>query len=348
MSDPSFQNDYHQGGHPEVLKALVEGNHTYDAGYGLDVYSQQAQALLRKQLGNQKADVHFISGGTQVNKIVASLLKPYEAIIAPTTGHINVHESGAVEAGGHKIIAVATTDGKLTPLHIRQIIDAVEDEHTVIPRAVFIANATELGTMYSLTELKALRVSCRKHKLYLYVDGARLGQALVSKKAHMTLKNMAQLCDAFYIGGTKNGALFGEALVLIHDDFKDNFRNVLKQHGALLAKGKFMGIQFLALFKKGLYMRLATHAQMQAAKLTQELKKQGHRFLVDSETNQIFPVFKKRDAVALQKKYKFFLWKELSNDVVAVRFVTSWSTKNSEIDALLKECAKYEPVQVSK
>lgn len=254
----SFQNDYSEGAHPNILRALETINYHQNNSYGLDEHSHAARELIQEALEDYSADIHFIAGGTLTNlTFISHVLKPYEAVISAQTGHINTHETGAIEATGHKVISVPAEDGKLNPDLIRPVLDLHENEHWVEPRLVYISNPTEIGTLYTKEELEILYSFCQRHHLYLYIDGARLAAALAAEEvSHLTFPDLPKLCDAFYIGGTKSGAMFGEALVLIREDFKEHFRFNMKQRGAILAKGWMIGVQFEELFKDNLYIEL--------------------------------------------------------------------------------------------
>jgi threonine aldolase len=328
----SFFNDYSEGAHPTILDLLAKTNLAQETGYGEDAFSVQAADLLKQAIGNPAAAAHFVSGGTQANLIVlAALLKPYESVVAARTAHIAVHEAGAIEATGHKIHTVETADGKLTPALIQAVVDQHTDEHMVKPRAVFISNSTEVGTAYTRSELAALAQCCRDNRLYLYLDGARLGSALVSAGSDLTLPDLGRLVDVFYVGGTKNGALIGEAIIINHPALQGDFRYHLKQRGALLAKGRLLGIQFVGLFSDGLYFELARHANAMAAKLVGGLAAQGFRFLTDSTTNQIFPILPDALIAELQPSYGFYVWSRADAGHSAIRLVTSWATPEEAV-----------------
>lgn len=333
-----FFNDYSEGGHKSVLNLLFATNLDQEEGYGLDNLSTKASELIKQSVENPNAAIHFVSGGTQANLIVlASLMKPYESVIAPVTGHINVHEAGAIEATGHRINAVPTSDGKLTVEGIKNIISSHEDEHMVKPRVVFISNSTEVGTIYKKAELESISQLCRQNNLYLYLDGARLGSGLSSKESDLTLADIAKLVDVFYIGGTKNGALLGEAVVIINNDLQTNFRYHLKQHGALLAKGRILGVQFVGLFTNNLYFELAKHANVMAEKLTNGIKELGFSFLTNSTTNQIFPIFPNVLIEELKKLYGFYIWAKSDETNSSIRLVTSWATKEEKVDDFIND-----------
>lgn len=333
----SFKNDYSEGAHPRILQALVETNLIQEDGYGGDQFTQSAIELIKQHVGNDDVDVHLLSGGTQTNLIaISAFLKPHEAAIAASTGHIFTHETGAIEATGHKIIAVDTKDGKLTPAHVEQVLNDHPDEHMVKPKLVYISNSTEIGTIYQKEELMKLSEICKKNNLLLFMDGARLGSALCSKENDLELSAIPSLVDAFYIGGTKNGALLGEALILCREALKEDFRYHMKQKGALLAKGRVLGIQFQELFKDNLYFELASHANEMAEKLNNELKKEGFSFLTASPSNQIFPIFSNALIKELQTKFAFHIWEEVDKEHSAIRLVTSWATKESEVAAFVE------------
>ena len=335
-----FYNDYSEGAHPYILELMAKTNLDQEDGYGNDLICQQAGALLKQQIENPAAAIHFVSGGTQANLIaLGSMLKPYESVIAASSAHIHVHEAGAIEATGHKINLAPSIDGKLTADQIQDIVDQHTDEHMVKPRVVFISNSTEVGTAYMKRELENISRVCHENQLYLYLDGARLGSALTSKGSDLSLPELAGLVDAFYIGGTKNGALLGEAIVITAKALQPDFRYHLKQKGALLAKGRILGVQFLGLFKDGLYFELARHANALAEKLSQGMKDQGFPFLTQSSTNQIFPILPNPLIAELQKIYGFYVWSKAGVDHSAIRLVTSWATQEARIDEFIKDLA---------
>ena len=334
----SFFNDYSEGAHPNILEALQKTNLTQETGYGEDSISIEASKLIKEKLENPKANIHFVSGGTQANLIVlASVLKPFESVIAANTGHIFVHEAGAIEATGHKINIIESADGKIKPEQIQSVCDYHSDEHMVKPRVVFISNSTEVGTIYKKQELKDISEVCKKNGLYLYLDGARLGSALSSTKNDMTLSELSSLVDIFYIGGTKNGALLGEAIVINNETLNENFRFHLKQRGALLAKGRVLSIQFLELFKNNLYFDLSKHANEMASNLIVGITKQGYKFLTDSSTNQIFPIFPNSLIEKLKELYGSYVWSKIDNENSSIRLVTSWATKQEAVDMFIED-----------
>ena len=337
----SFENDYSEGAHPAILKILNEFNLIQEAGYGNDSLSQRAAALIRDTVNNPDADIHFVSGGTQANIVaLSSILNPFESVISAETGHIHVHEAGAIEAAGHKINTVETVDGKLTPDQIENIVRLHTDEHMVKPRVAFISNSTELGTVYTKAEVAELSATCRKYNLYLYMDGARLGSALTSSCSDLTFDHITRFLDIYYIGGTKNGALIGEAIVINNEQLKNNFRFHMKQKGALLAKGRLIGSQFMGLFENDLFFELARHANTMAEKLAKGIEKMGFSFLNKPESNQIFPILPISAISELQGLYGFYVWQQIDKKRAALRLVTSWTTHPSYIDAFLKDLAE--------
>lgn len=337
----SFKNDYSEGAHPRILNALIESNLVQEDGYGADHFTQQAIELIKEKLGNKEIDVHLLAGGTQTNlTAISAFLRPHEAAISASTGHIFTHETGAIEATGHKILSVEVEDGKLTATHVKEVLNSHPDEHMVKPKLVYISNSTEIGSIYNKEELKQLSQVCKEHNLYLFMDGARLGSALCSAENDLQLSDLPHLVDAFYIGGTKNGALIGEALVICRDSLKEDFRFHMKQKGALLAKGRLLGIQFLELFKDNLYFDLATHANNMAEKLRDEITKANVTFLTHSPSNQLFPIFSNALIAELQKKYSFHIWEKIDEDHSAIRLVTSWATREEEVLGFIEELRK--------
>ncbi|MGL5616690.1 MAG: threonine aldolase family protein [Sarcina sp.] len=335
----SFKNDYSEGAHPNILNSLIESNLEQNPGYGYDKYCFEAKKLIIEQLHNEAVDIHFVPGGTQANLIViSSILRPFESVIATNTGHINVHETGAIEATGHKVSAGKyRADGKLLVSDIEEVLSEHCDEHMVKPKMVYISNSTEVGTIYKKAELKEIYDFCKKNNLYLFLDGARLGSALTSKENDLTLEDLTKLTDVFYIGGTKNGALIGEAIIINNDNLKQDFRYMIKQRGALLAKGKLLGIQFIELFKENLFFDLAKHSNVMAEKLHTGLKELGISFLNNSSTNQIFPIIPNTLMDDLNKIYDFTYWAKESEDKSIIRLCTSWATDENAIDEFLKD-----------
>lgn len=334
----SFKNDYSEGADPRILNALIKSNLEQVDGYGEDHYSIEAAELLKNKIKLNNVDIHFLSGGTQTNLIaISAFLRPHEAAIAANTGHIFTHETGSIEATGHKVISVEVNNGKLSTNHIKSALDMHTDEHMVKPKLVYISNPTEVGSIYSKAELQQLSGFCKENNLILFMDGARLGSALCSKDNDLELSDIPKLTDAFYIGGTKNGALFGEALVICKDSLKEDFRFHMKQKGALLAKGRVLGIQFLELFKDDLYFDLAKHANKMADLLRNNIESIGYEFLTYSPSNQIFPIFPNKIIEKLQEKYSFLVWSKIDNNSSSVRLVTSWATKEDAVKAFLED-----------
>jgi len=334
----SFRNDYSEMAHPNVLEALTTVGKKQFEGYGLDEYSTEAAMLICKRIKAPFADVHFISGGTHANLVViSSALRPHEAVIAAKSGHIFVHETGAIEATGHKICTREGHDGKLSVADIESVLDEHgADEHMVKPRLVYISLSTECGTVYTREELAHITHFCRKNELYLYIDGARLGAAVNSPACDLKYSDIANMADAFFIGGTKNGALFGEAIVVCNEELKKDFRYLLKQRGALLAKGAAIGVQFKTLFSDDLYDKLAQHSNTMAKKLSDGIKEQGYNFLYPVQTNLIIPVFPAPVVEKLREMYGFYDWSNLG-DKTAVRLLTSWATHEGRVDTFLAD-----------
>ena len=336
----SFRNDYSEGACPAVLRALADTNQEQTVGYGLDPYCAAAADTIRRLCAAPEADVHFLVGGTQVNFLVTeALLQPYEAAISPATGHIAVHETGAVEAAGHKVCTVESPNGKLTPAHIEAVLAAHNGtEHMVLPRLVYISDTAETGAVYSKAELAALRRCCSAHGLYLYLDGARLGSALTSPENDLTLPDLAALTDAFTIGGTKNGALFGEALVLPRP--LPRFRWYMKRRGAVLAKGRLLGIQFQALLEDGLYFDLARHANALAFRLRDGMMSMGYSFPLPSPSNQQFPLLPNETVEKLRAMGYEFETDHLADErQTCIRLVTSWATPEKAVEDFLRDLA---------
>lgn len=332
-----FRNDYSLGAHPKIMQALADTNMIHTVGYGLDPYCEEARKIICDLCEAPEADVHFLMGGTQTNlTALSAFLRPHHAIIAADTAHICVHETGSIEATGHKIYHVPNENGKIKPEQIEEAYLLHTDEHMVKPKLVYISNTTETGTVYTKDELVAIREVCTKYGLLLFVDGARLACALTCPQANLTLKDMAQLTDAFYIGGTKNGALLGEALVITNDALKEDFRYIIKQRGGMLAKGRLLGIQFLTLLKDDLYFELGAHANKMAQLLQNKMKEKGYQFLVDSPTNQIFPIVTKEQQKALEETISFEEWKKYDDTHNVIRFVTSWGTTEEEVQQVLE------------
>ena len=335
----SFRDDYSEGAHPSVLEAISEHNFETTCGYSMDPFCQQAADTVRALTACPDADVHFIVGGTLANTIVISAaLRPWEGVIAATTGHINVHETGAIESSGHKVCAIEAPDGKLTPALVREVMRIHcdgKDEHMVLPRMVYISDATELGTIYTKAELAALHDVCREYGLYLFLDGARMPAALVAEGNDLDITDFGKYCDAFYIGGTKNGLLFGEAVVITNNDLKPHFRNMIKQRGGMFAKGFLFGVQFCAYFKDGLGLDLARHAVTQAQRIAKAAEEKGYTLYAKSPTNQVFIVLSREKIAELEQKFAFEAFGHVDDEHEVMRFVCSWATKEESVDALI-------------
>ena len=337
----SFRNDYSEGAHPRLMQALANAGAEQHPGYGMDRHSQRAAELIRNACAQPQAAVHLLVGGTQANLVsLAAFLRPHQAVIATVQGHIATHETGAIEATGHKVLTVPSTDGKLTPQAIAPLLAEHNNEHMVQPRVVYVSQSTELGTIYSRAELQALADYCRAQDLLLFVDGARLGVALTAPGNDLDLPTLAALADAFYIGGTKNGALLGEALVIVNPALQADARYLIKQRGALLAKGTVLGAQFRELFEDGLYLQLAAHANAMAQRLSQGLAAAGAEFVIASPTNQQFVVVTAAQLQVLEQHYEFERWEARADGRIAIRFVTSWATRAEAVDALCRDFAK--------
>ncbi|EJO23382.1 beta-eliminating lyase [Selenomonas sp. FOBRC6] len=336
----SFGSDYMEGAHPEILQRLIETNMEQTAGYGLDEYSDMAREKIRKACRAPHAEIHFLSGGTQVNRIVISaLLRPYEGVIAADTGHITVHEAGAIECGGHKVLALPHTDGKLTARAIEECLRSFHEDanhdHMVRPGMVYISHPTEYGTLYTMDELEVISVICRANRIPLFLDGARLAYALGCPVSELTLPAIARLCDAFYIGGTKCGALFGEAVVFPKSDTVPHFFTIVKQSGALLAKGRVLGIQFDTLFTNGLYERGGAHAIAMADRIRAALTEKGYTLASDAPTNQIFLALSPDQLAHLSAHVGMVFWEKQGN-VTVMRIATSWATQEEDVTRLIE------------
>lgn len=334
-----FESDYTQGAVPEILEALIKTNMEQTPGYGEDKYCLSAADKIRKELKCDSAAVHFLVGGTQTNfTFIASCLRPHEGVISASTGHINVHETGAVEATGHKILPIESFDGKIKAEDIEAMVVAHENdasfEHITKPKMVYISMPTENGTIYSKAELEAIYEVCKKKNLILYIDGARLGYAMMCKENDVAFSDLPNLCDAFYIGGTKVGALFGEALVIVNEKYKEDFRYIEKQKGAMLAKGRLLGLQFDTLFTDGLYFKVSAYAMKLADRIRAALKEKGIRVYYNSPTNQLFPMLTDEQMNKLKNDFSFCYWCK-NGDLHVVRFCTSWATQEGDVDTLI-------------
>ena len=339
MQKYSFKNDYSEGCHHNILEALIKSNLVQQNGYGYDDYSNEARELIKQKIKNTNADIYFVSGGTQANLLViSSILRPHESVISAETGHIFTNETGAIEATGHKIHGITTDDGKLKPEHIQSVLDSHTNKpHQLKQRLVYISNSTEIGTIYQKQELKELYEFCQSNDLYLFLDGARIGQALTSEINDVTLEDIANFTDVFYLGGTKNGALLGEAIVITNDKLKEDFGFHIKQKGALLAKGRLLGIQFLELMKDDLYFDLAKHSNIQAMKIKSAFQKKGAQFLSETFTNQIFPILNNSEIEKLSEHFDFYVWKKIDEENSAIRLITSWATSDEVVEEFLRE-----------
>ena len=337
----NFACDYLDSAHPKVFEALEACNYLKTGCYGVeDAVSDAARAKIREACGIPEAEIYLLSGGTQTNKVVLStLLKPWQSVIAAKTGHIAVHEAGAIEASGHKVVELPGTDGKLSAEQVESVFVAWEKddnrEHMPQPGAVYVTQPTEYGTLYSLKELTAISECCRRHGAVLYLDGARLFYGLAAEGNDVTLADIARLCDAFYIGGTKNGLLFGEAMVIVNDALKPGFRRAMKRGGAMLAKGRLLGVQFCAAFKDGLYDRIGAEEVRLALRLRDGFRARGWTFLIESPSNQQFPILPDTLIERLAPEFSCSHIQSLPDGLSAVRFCTSWATTDADIDALL-------------
>lgn len=337
-----FDTDYMRGAHPEVLSRLIETNLEQTPGYGEDIYTARAERKILDCCGLTEGKVKFLVGGTQTNAtVIDGILMRHEGVIAAETAHINVHEAGAIEASGHKVLTLPATDGKITAGQVEKYLDEFyADEtylHQVAPGMVYISQPTEMGTIYSISELEALSSVCRRREIPLYLDGARLGYGLQADSADFTLKDIARLCDVFYIGGTKVGALFGEAVVVTNSELLKHITPLIKQHGAMMAKGRLLGIQFETLFTDDLYMKISRHAINAAMRLKKGFLDKGYDLYVDSPTNQQFFILENSVIDRLKEFASFELWGPRGEERTPVRFVTDWATKTEDIDYLISK-----------
>ncbi len=335
----SFESDYTNGAHPDILKRFIETNDESVSTYGFDKYSDSAKTKIKEACKCPEADVYFLAGGTQTNSIVIStMLADYEAVVAATTGHVSAHEAGAIEYTGHKVLTIGEEKGKINPTELEEYVDAFyrdeNHEHMVFPGMVYISHPTEYGTLYSKAELENLSKICQKYEIPLYMDGARLGYGLMSYDTDVTLPDIAKYCDVFYIGGTKVGALCGEAVVFTKNNTPKHFMTMIKQHGALLAKGRLIGVQFDTLFTDDLYFNISRHAIDMAEELKKVLVEKGCRFFIDSPTNQQFVILEDSKLGELKNELKVSFWEKYDDTHTVVRFATSWSTKLEDIEKL--------------
>ena len=342
-----FSCDYHYGAHPRILERLATYNTEANVGYSMDEHTAKAKALIKSKIGREDVDVHILVGGTQTSTtVIAAALKPYQGVLTADSGHINQHETGAIEATGHKVIGLPGVNGKLTAEQVHEFYLAHKNnsayEHIVMPKMVYISNPTEVGSIYSKAELTALAKICKEDGLYLFMDGARLGYGLTSPENDLDLETIADCCDVFYIGGTKCGAMFGEAVIITNDVLKEDFRFMIKQHGGMLAKGWLLGIQYEALFEDNLYFDICKHANDQAMRIKKAFSDQGILFKVDSPTNQQFVMLTDEQAMKFADKYVVEdEERALHTSPRAVRFCTSWATKTEEVDMLIEDIKRW-------
>lgn len=344
-----FNNDYSEGCHEKVLQKLVETNLEQTPGYSEDHHCKQAADKIRKLCGNDDLAVHFLVGGTQANlTVISAALRTHQGAVGAESAHINTHETGAIETTGHKVLTLPSSEGKITAEQVDKLVQLHRAdpsfEHTVQPKLVYISNPTEWGTLYTLAELEKLSSVCRKNELYLFMDGARLGYGLMASENDLTMQDIARLCDVFYIGGTKVGALFGEAVVFSNLQLAEDFRYVIKQHGGMLAKGRLLGVQFDALLEDDLYFKIAAHADSLADKMRNAFKRNGYSFYMEGCTNQIFPILPASIRRKLAEKYVFIEMDPVDEDNCAVRFCTSWATTEENVEAF---CADLEMISKS-
>lgn len=336
----AFNNDYSHGAHPAVLQALVDTNMEPQPGYGTDAHTERAKQLIREACQAPDADVFLLVGGTQTNAtVIDMLLAPYEGVVAAETGHVACHEAGAIEFGGHKVLTIPGYEGKMHAEDLENYIQVFYEnescEHMVFPGAVYVSLSTEYGTLYSKAELAEIYAVCQKREIPLFVDGARLAYALAADECDITLPELAQLCDVFYIGGTKVGALFGEAAVFTKHNMPRYFSTIAKQHGALLAKGRLLGLQFDTLFTDDLYFRISKHAINMAMQIRDAFDARGLQFYLHSPTNLQFLIMENKAVRALQQKIAFHTWGKVDEEHSVARFATSWSTTQEDVDALI-------------
>ena len=337
-----FNNDYSEGCHSAVLEALTRTNLEQTPGYGEDSYCRRAADKIRNLCGREDLYIQFLVGGTQTNlTVIAAALRPHQGALGPESAHINVHETGAVEATGHKVLSVPSADGNITAKQVRDTVKSHREdasfEHMVQPKLVYISNPTEYGTLYTLAELEALSAACRELGLYLFLDGARLGYGLAAKGNDVTMEDLARLCDVFYIGGTKVGALFGEAVVISNPAIAEDFRYMIKQRGGMLAKGRLLGVQFDALLENNLYFDIAAHAVGLADQLRACINELGYSYLVPGITNQVFPILPDNLLEELAKEFSFTEMGRFDETHRTVRFCTSWATTQAQMDALCRK-----------
>ena len=340
-----FHNDYNEICHPAVLKRMQDMAHLQMDGYSEDVCCKNAAQKIRALCGREDIAVHFLVGGTQTNlTVIAASLRPHQAVIGAVSAHINVHETGAIEATGHKVMGLESKDGKITAQQIRDCValhwEDPTHEHIAQPKMVYISNSTEMGTTYTLTELEEISAVCREKGLFLFVDGARLGYALCAQDSDVTLQDMARLTDVFYIGGTKVGAMFGEAVVISNSTIAEDFRYMIKQRGGMLAKGWLLGMQFEVLLEDDLYFKISRHANILADQLRDALLQKGYPITVESRTNQVFTVLPDCALAELGKEFSYSFWGKVDETRTAVRFCTSWASTQESVDLLCEAIRK--------
>ncbi len=336
----SFENDYAEGAHERILERLTATNREQTPGYGTDEYCRSAAEKIRRACGCQTAEVFFLVGGTQTNQtVIDCVLEPYQGVVAAESGHINTHEAGAVELTGHKVLTLPQQEGKLSAQEFSRLVEAFyadgSHSHMVYPGMVYLSHPTELGTLYTKAELEEIAQVCRRFQMPLYLDGARLGYGLAAGGTDVTLEDIARLCDVFYIGGTKVGAFCGEAVVFTRNNVPKHFTTRIKQHGAMLAKGRFLGLQFDTLFTDGLYLQIGRHGVEMAERLKRGLRKKGYPLFLDSPTNQQFVILENKTMETLAGRAAFTVWQPFDENSTVVRFVTSWATEPEQVDALL-------------
>lgn len=335
-----FECDYSEGAHPKILEYLSETNFEQTQGYGKDLYCEKARKVIKNLCKKDEVDVHFLVGGTQTNAtVIASILRPYQGVLCADTGHINGHETGAIESLGHKVLTLNSEKGKISAKQVEEAYKAHYNdsgrEHVVQPGMVYISHPTEVGTLYSKQELVDLSEVCRKYGLPLFLDGARLGYGLTSCENDISMEDLAKYCDVFYIGGTKVGALFGEAVVICKESLQKDFRYYIKQKGGMLAKGRLLGIQFLALLEDGLYFELGNHANELAMKIKRACEEKGYPFYIESATNQQFPILPDEKLVEWRDRFSYSFWEKVDDAHTAIRLCTSWATKEEDVDKLI-------------
>ena len=335
-----FENDYSEGAHDKVLEALIKTNYEKLSGYGSDEYCEKAKEKIKKACECENAEVYFLVGGTQTNQIIIdTTLKPYEGVVSAETGHVSVHEAGAIEYTGHKVLTVPQHNGKIDATELKDFLETFfndgNHEHMVFPGMVYISHPTEYGTLYTKDELEKISTICREFELPLFLDGARLGYGVMAKETDVDIKTIAKYCDIFYIGGTKIGALCGEAVVFTKNNMPKHFTTMVKQHGALLAKGRLLGVQFDALFTDNLYFDIAKNAIYMAELLKKGLADKGYKFYLDSPTNQQFIILENSKMNELSKYVRFSFWEKYNDSHTVVRFATSWATKREDVESLI-------------